>query len=288
MSGQPSGLHTALATSAALAAFAGNSVLCRLALSEPSIDAASFSTIRVAAGAVTLVLVVRSPGRPRRSASTVSAAMLALYAIAFSFAYLSLPTGTGALILFAAVQATMVLAALLSGERPRALQWIGLATAIAGLVYLVLPGLEAPSPVGSSLMALAGIAWGVYSLRGRTVTDAAVATRDNFLLAVPAALLVSLVTLPALRLSLEGALLAASSGALTSGLGYVIWYRALPGLSATVAASVQLAVPVLAAVAGVALLAEPVTTRLVVASILILGGIALSIRGATVRSATRS
>jgi len=207
----------------------------------------------------------------------ISAAMLFLYAIAFSFAYLSLSAGTGALILFGSVQMTMLLAALRSGERPQLVEWLGIALALGGLVYLVLPGLESPSLLGSSLMVIAGIAWGVYSLRGRGSGSPLADTAGNFIRAVPLILVVLLLSLNSVHLSKPGILMAVLSGAVASGLGYVIWYAALAGLSATRAAIVQLSVPVLAAWAGVVFLAEDLSLRLIVAGALILGGIALAI-----------
>jgi drug/metabolite transporter (DMT)-like permease len=275
-------MRTALLTGLALAAFAANSVLCRLALEGGGIDAASFSTLRLASGAVTLVLVAgltRGFGPRGRGGSWFAGALLFLYAAPFSFAYLSLGAGTGALILFGAVQATMIVAALRSGERPRLLEWLGLAVALAGLVYLVSPGLAAPSRAGSALMVLAGTAWGLYSLRGRGAVDPVSATTDNFVRSLPFTVLVSVLLLSRLEISSEGAWLALASGAFTSGLGYVIWYAALRGLTATRAATVQLAVPVLAALGGVLFLSERVSLRLLLAGLLILGGVGLSLAG---------
>ncbi len=265
-----------------MVAFAANSVLCRLALEEPTIDAASFATIRLTCGAVTLVVIsslLAPKNRTSRQGHWTSAGMLFLYAVGFSFAYLSLTTATGALILFGAVQATMILAALWQGERPNAWEWAGFFLALTGLVYLVFPGLAAPSPLGSALMAIAGIAWGVYSLRGRRVQDALADTTTNFVRSVPMAVTVSVVLIGTLDLSLEGVILAAASGALASGVGYVVWYAALRGLTATRAATVQLSVPVLAALGGVLFLAETVTLRLVVAAFFILGGVGLAVAG---------
>jgi len=256
-----------------MVAFAANSVLCRLALGDAAIDAASFTTLRLVAGAIMLLVVSRLAPRNRATrggGSWLSAVMLFAYAAAFSFAYISLAVGTGALILFGAVQATMILIALRSGERPHRLEWLGLVMALAGLVYLVLPGLSAPSPSGSALMAVAGIAWGVYSLRGRGVADPTQATTANFVRAVPFALMVSAITLRGVSLSPRGALLAILSGAVTSGLGYVLWYMAVKGLTATRAAIVQLSVPIIAAAGGVVFLAEDVSFRLVVSSVMIL------------------
>jgi drug/metabolite transporter (DMT)-like permease len=273
---------TASLTALALAAFAANSLLCRLALGGDRIDAASYTSLRILSGAVALLIIRALSRRSPMGAdqgSWASAAMLALYAVAFSFAYLSLDAGVGALILFGAVQATMILAGFLEGQRPNALEWVGLVGAFGGLVYLVSPGIATPAPLGSLLMALAGIAWGIYSLRGRKSADPVAATSANFARAVPFALLVSLVALPEFRISARGAWLAVVSGALASGMGYVVWYGALKGLTTTRAAVVQLSVPVLAAVGGVVFLTEPVTFRLVVSGAAILGGIALAIRG---------
>jgi len=275
-------MRTLLCTCFALVAFAANSLLGRWALGDATIDAASFTAVRVVAGAMMLLLIVtatgagsiRSPG-----GSWASAGMLFLYAVTFSFSYHSLTTGTGALILFGAVQVTMIAFALWSGERPHSLEWIGLVLALGGLVYLVFPGLAAPSPLGSTLMAIAGIGWGCYTLRGRRTSAPLDDTAGNFLRAAPMALGVVLITLQQLHLTTIGVVLAATSGALTSGLGYTVWYVALRGLTVTRAALVQLSVPVLASVAGLVLLEEEITFRLVLASVFILGGIALAVLG---------
>ncbi len=267
-------------TAAALVAFAANSVLTRVALGQETIDAASFSTIRLVSGAATLSLILALSGR-RGGADThgswLSAAMLFLYAIAFSFAYLSLSTGTGALILFGTVQATMILSALRSGERPGLSEWAGLTIALAGLVYLVFPGLTAPSPTGSALMAVAGISWGVYSLRGRGTADPLADTTFNFVRSVPLVVAVSLLTLGSLELSPKGVWLACLSGSLASGVGYVAWYAALRGMTRARAATVQLSVPVLAAAGGVATLSEDISIRLLLSTLLILGGLGLAL-----------
>jgi drug/metabolite transporter (DMT)-like permease len=273
---------TALYTSLAMVAFASNSLLNRLALGRESIDPVSYTAIRLISGALALWLIAslqKKPTAPILRGNWISAAMLFLYAIAFSFAYLSLSAGTGALILFGTVQVTMLLVALRSGERPRLLEWLGLLLALSGLVYLVIPGLQAPSPVGSTLMALAGIAWGVYSLRGRGSVSPLADTAGNFIRAVPFIIVVWLTGRDHLYLTQSGILLAILSGALASGVGYVIWYKALAGLTATRAAIVQLSVPILAGWGGVVLLAEDVSLRLVLAGVLILGGIALAIAG---------
>ena len=265
-----------LLTSGALVAFAGNSILCRMALGERSIDAASFATLRLLSGALVLVLILRSKGESP-AGTWLGGTALFLYAVPFSFAYLRLGAGTGALILFGSVQAIMIASGLRDGERPHAWEWAGLLLAVGGLVYLLAPGVSAPAPVGSALMVVAGLAWGVYSLRGRGTGTPVAATAGNFLRSVPFALLVSLAWLPQARLSGRGAILAVMSGAVTSGLGYVVWYAALRGLTATRAATSQLAVPLLAALGGVLFLDEPVTLRVLASAVLILGGVALAL-----------
>jgi len=271
-------LATLLLTALALAAFAANSVICRAALGGHLIDAAGFTLIRLATGAATLLALHAGSRRGSRiTFDFVQPAMLFLYAAAFSFAYLSLGAGTGALILFGCVQATMILAAFRSGERFQALEGTGLVLALGGLACLVAPGLTAPSPVGSALMALAGVSWGVYSLRGRRAGDALADTARNFALATPLSLVVVALALRQVHVSPAGVALAVASGAITSGLGYVAWFAALRGLTAIRAAIVQLAVPALAAAGGVAFLSERVTLRLVLSAVLILGGVGLAI-----------
>lgn len=265
-------------TALALIAFAANSIFCRLALADPVIDPASYTAVRLISGAMTLWIVTRffrGTAAFESGGGWISAAALFLYALAFSFAFLSLSAGTGALILFAAVQLTMIGAGLWSGERPRPLEWLGLFVAMAGFVYLVFPGLAAPAPLGSALMALAGIAWGIYSLRGRGAADPVAATAGNFLRSAPLALVAALLWLPALKMSPSGFLWAALSGSISSGIGYVIWYAALRGLTASRAATVQLSVPVIAAFGGVLFLAEEITIRLILSAVTILGGIAV-------------
>ncbi len=274
-------LNTILLTAFALIAFAANSIICRMALGNAAIDPASFATIRLASGAGVLWLIVKAtPGGKagKHPGSWWSAAMLFLYAAAFSFAYVSLNAGVGALILFGAVQATMITAGLLKGERPPMQAWCGLTIALAGLVYLVFPGLAAPSFSGAVLMAVAGFAWGIYSLRGIGVTNPVAVTGDNFLRSVPMTAAVSLILLPGLQLSSEGVLLACLSGGLTSGIGYVVWYAALRHISAIRAAMLQLLVPVVAAGGGVLLLSEQVTLRLILSGILIIGGVGLTLK----------
>jgi len=257
-------------------AFASNSLLCRAALKQTSIDAATFTFVRIFSGAAALWLIIKIRRTAWKDAGNwFSAAALFVYAAAFSFAYISLSAGTGALLLFGAVQATMILWGFRKGERLRAIQLIGLVVAVSGLVVLLLPGLSAPSLSSSILMLGAGVAWGIYSLRGKGEKNPASATAGNFLRAVPLAVAVSIIMLPWARLDRTGIDYAVISGAITSGLGYVIWYSALPGLKAAGAATVQLSVPVLASTGGILLLGEPITFRYFVASIAVLGGIAL-------------
>lgn len=273
-------LRTFLLTSTALVAFAMNSVLCRLALGHAAIDAASFSTVRLASGAVVLLLITAASKRNLSfvsSSNWISAALLFLYAVAFSLAYINLSAATGALILFGSVQATMLTVALLSGERPNPPEWLGLFIALAGLVYLVSPGLTAPSLVNSLLMALAGISWGFYSLRGRGTRDPLADTTNNFIRALPLAIVVSIIMKGFFHLSSTGIIYAVLSGALTSGVGYVIWYAALKELTATRAAMVQLAVPVLAAAGGVIILSERISLRLLLSAVMVLGGVGLAL-----------
>jgi drug/metabolite transporter (DMT)-like permease len=273
-----SGMRLWLLVAAAMLAFAGNSVLCRLALRDGGIDAASFTTLRLVSGAVVLWLIVRLRDGARAGGDMWSAFALFAYAAGFSFAYVTLPTGTGALLLFGAVQATMIGRGLLAGERLSPLQWCGLALALGGLTGLLLPGVSAPPVSGALLMVVAGIAWGAYSLRGRGAGDAIAKTAGNFLRAVPFALVLSAVMLRDARVDPAGIACAVASGALTSGIGYAIWYTALPHLRAASAATVQLSVPALAAIAGIVLLGELPTWRLLFATLAILGGIALVVR----------
>lgn len=265
-----------LLTVVALLAFAGNSVLARLALTRTRIDPASFTTIRIVSGAlVLLMLALARRSKPRLGGSWPSAGALFIYAAGFSFAYVTLSAATGALLLFGAVQATMISVGVVRGERLTAVQVTGLLIAYAGLIGLVLPGLSAPPLLSAALMIASGIAWGVYSLRGKAAGDPTAATAGNFLRAAPLALMLSLVTLSSRSIDGPGAAYAIVSGALASGAGYVIWYTALRSLAATKAATVQLSVPVLAAIGGVVLLREPLTLRLTSAAIAILGGVAL-------------
>jgi drug/metabolite transporter (DMT)-like permease len=269
-------LRVSILTAIAMVAFAANSILCRLALRDTAIDPATFTTLRLVSGALMLALLafVRTRGLPG-AGNWRSATALFAYAAAFSFAYIGLSAGTGALLLFAAVQATMILFALWSGERLAAPQWLGFFLSLAGLTALLLPGLSAPPAVNATLMLCAGVAWGVYSIRGRGCADPAGETAANFLRSVPMAAALSAMFWWQRTFDGVGALCAVLSGAVTSGLGYTIWYTALRGLSRTGAAVVQLSVPALAALGGALLLGEAVSWRLVLASAAILGGIAM-------------
>ena len=268
--------RTATLTLVAMLAFAANSVLCRLALQHTAIDPASFTVIRLVSGAVMLAVLLQWRRQvPGRAGNWGSALALFVYAAAFSFAYVSLPTGVGALLLFAAVQATMIITGLVRGERLGAQQSAGLVLAFGGLVYLLLPGLSAPPLVGALLMIGAGVAWGVYSLRGRGTRDALAATGGNFLRTVPMAIGLGMLGIGDVSVDMTGVMYAVLSGALASGAGYAVWYAALRGLNATRAATVQLSVPVIAALGGVVLLGEAVTLRLALSSVAILGGVAL-------------
>lgn len=264
-------------TALAMLAFAANSVLARLALAETAIDPATFTSVRIVSGALALWLIVRLQQGPPRAAGGdwLSAAALFIYAAGFSLAYVSLDAGLGALILFGAVQVTMIAVGLWQGERFRPLQIAGFMAALLGLVYLLAPGGMAPSPVGAVFMLASGVAWGVYSLRGRGNSDPTTTTAGNFLRAVPMALGLSLLSVPWLAVDAAGIVYAVLSGAIASGAGYAVWYTALPGLKASQAATAMLSVPVIAAMAGVLLLGEPLTVRLIVSSAAILGGIAL-------------
>lgn len=271
-------LPVVLMTSLAMLAFASNSLLCRLALAQGSVDAASFSALRIASGAAMLGLIAYL----RHAAPTTgekgdwrSAAMLFIYMVFFSFAYIRLEAGTGALILFAAVQLMMFTMALRRGEHFSAISWGGLALAVAGLIYLVSPGLTAPDPLGAMLMAISGLAWGLYSLFGQQVRNPLNMSAWNFVYLLPAAGLLVLLFWNDLNSTFEGRALAMASGALASGAGYVVWYSVLPKLTAMRAATVQLSVPAITAFGGALLLAEPLTLRLVLASLATLGGVAI-------------
>ncbi|UXI03848.1 DMT family transporter [Photobacterium sp. TY1-4] len=260
-------------------AFAANSLLNRVALTTTNIDAASFTAIRLLSGGVMLWMLTRVKyGKEALRGDWYSALALFGYAGGFSFAYLSLPAATGALLLFAAVQITMLGYGLWTGERFQRLQWVGFTLAVLGLVVLLSPGLSAPSWTGAGLMLMAGIAWGVYSLRGKGVGAPLLVTTGNFIRSVPLAVLLVVVTSTSVTIDVVGVAYAVLSGALASGLGYALWYQLLPAIQATTAATVQLSVPVFAAVGGVLLLGEPLSLRLLLSSLAILGGIALVLR----------
>jgi drug/metabolite transporter (DMT)-like permease len=277
-------LKTLALTCLAMTAFAANSIFCRFALGQGGMDAGTFTLIRLVSGAIVLGIIsgkhafrppVTDIGKP-----WAMPLMLALYALFFSYAYVNLSTGTGALILFGAVQTTMITAGVLAGERPGLIRILGMATALMGLIYLVFPGLSAPSPLGAFLMTLAGISWGIYSLLGKQVLNPVAATAFNFIWAVPLVIapifLLSGFTLPT-KLDGSGFWAAILSGTLASGIGYVVWYAAIKGLSPGRAASVQLTVPVIAAAGGILFLAEPVSLRLFIASAIILSGVGVAL-----------
>ena len=266
-----------------MSAFAANSILNRAALADGDIGPAGFATLRLASGAAMLLLLLvlrdRRLGWPGRADPRAVAGLLA-YMLGFSFAYLSLPAGLGALILFGGVQITMFGGAVLSGERVPLARWLGAALALGGLALLFGPGAGGPVPfLGAGLMAVAALGWGIYSLRGRLVHDPLAATAVNFAWALLACLPVLAVAVPGETVTTRGAILAVLSGAVTSGVGYALWYAILPRLGASVGALVQLSVPVIALAAGWALLAEPVGLRAVLAAALVLGGVATGVLG---------
>ena len=272
-------MTTFIVTALSMIAFAANSLLCRMALGGGLIDPTSFTTIRILSGAIALIPISRYFAKREKasgsSGSWISGGTLFIYALTFSLAYVTLTTGTGALILVGAVQVSMIGFALKTGERLGFLQWTGLAVAIGGLVYLLLPGISAPDPIGALLMGIAGIAWGAYSLRGKSAHNPIAMTAGNFLRAAPITIVASIALLSTRHFEPAGIVLALSSGAITSGLGYVIWYVAMRRLATSHASIIQLSVPVLAAIAGIIFLSEQLSMRLIVAGILILGGIAL-------------
>ena len=266
-----------------MVAFAANSVLCRAALGNDLIDAATFTSIRLTSGALSLILILyfRQTGiagkLPTFKLNAKSSIALFLYAICFSFSYIEISTGTGALILFGTVQLTMILVGILKGEKSSLVVWTGIMLAFGGLVYLVFPGVTAPSFMSAALMAISGLAWGTYSLYGRGSANPVADTTWNFVGTLPLVAITSLIFLSSFSASVQGIMLAIASGALASGVGYAIWYTVLPALSRTVAAIVQLSVPTIAAIGGVLFMAEPITSRLIFASIATLGGIAIVI-----------
>jgi len=258
-------------------------------LRQAHIDPASFTSIRLLAGAITLWLFVAARGKHRSlSGSWLSASVLLSYAVPFSFAYVGLTAGTGALLLFGAVQVVMLAVGFFGGERIDGLVVLGWLLAVVGLVILLLPGVTAPPALQATFMLVAGIAWGIYSLRGRRSTDALGDTAGNFVRAVPGVLLINALFWAHRSADAQGMLLAVLSGAVASGLGYAAWYTALPRLGAIAAANAQLSVPVIAALAGVILFSEPITPRLAVSSVLVLGGVAIAVRGALQQGRRRS
>lgn len=279
--------RTAALTSAALVSFALNSLLCRAALGADAVDATTFTTIRLAAGALVLLLITganrdrfEARGPVRLGAVALSAAALFAYALPFSLAYRGLSAGTGAFIVFGCVQITMIGAGIASGRTLHTREIGGLCLALLGLAILTQPGEQSPDLTSALMMALAGFAWGLYSLRGRNAGSPLQATALNFAAAVPLALAASALSFATLHITPRGLLLATLSGAVTSGLGYVAWYAALPSLSPARAAIVQLAVPPLASFLGILLLGESLTQRLALAAPMILGGIAIAVPGA--------
>jgi len=267
-----------LLTALALIAFAANSVLCRLALDEELIDAGSFTALRLLSGALVLFLLINLKHKPKgdmTKGSWPASVMLFIYAVSFSYAYITLDTGVGALILFGAVQITMVLMTVWSGHRLTAFEGLGLLLAFAGFAYLMLPGATTPSLLGFILMVLSGIAWGIYTLKGRSSKFPLMDTAYNFIRTIPMVAILLFFSFNQTHISNEGILYAVLSGAIASGLGYTIWYMALVGLSAIHAAVLQLLVPVIAAIGGVLFVSEAITLRLLLSSAVILGGILL-------------
>lgn len=264
----------------AMGAFAANSVLCRLALKHTSIDAASFSTIRLISGALMLLFICATQ-RPsvKLKGNWAGAVALFVYVFSFSFAYIHLETGVGALLLFGAVQLSMILYGLFKGERMRPLAVVGLLLALCGLISLLLPGAAAPDPFSAVVMIISGLAWGIYSLLGKNVTDPIATTTGNFIRAIPFAFIALFPFIQTVNFDQKGLIYAIISGALASGVGYAIWYKAIPNLTAFQGATVQLSVPIIASLAGIFLLGEVLSTRLFLASIAVLGGIVMVLSG---------
>jgi drug/metabolite transporter (DMT)-like permease len=283
-------LKTTLLTCLALIAFAANSVLCRLALGNGAIDASSFTAIRLLSGAIALFIILSMKRSNKESSkannkeasskgSWAAGFILFLYAITFSYAYLSVDTGTGALILFGSVQITMIMLSLISGTRLHVIEWSGVIIAFTGFIYLVLPNITTPSINGFILMTVSGISWGMYTLKGRNSENPLMDTTYNFLRTIPFVALLAVFTQQNINYSSEGIVLAVVSGAITSGLGYTIWYIALAGLSSTQAAVIQLSVPVIAALGGVLFVSEVITIRLIISSTVVLSGILMVVLG---------
>jgi drug/metabolite transporter (DMT)-like permease len=285
VAGRPLPLSTALLAGLAMLAFAGNSVLCRLALAETQIDAASFSVLRIVSGALLLWILLSLRKRSRSKAGNWAGALaLTVYAAAFSFAYIHLDTGVGALLLFGAVQLSMLVFGLLRGERLGPTATAGLVLAMAGVAALLLPGSSAPPLMSALVMLLSGLAWGAYSLLGRNTDDPLASSADNFLRSIPLVLLAALPFLDQIHWDATGAVLAVLSGAVTSGLGYAIWYSALRRLGSIQAASIQLSVPILAAAAGILLFSEPLTLRILIAAAAVLSGLTLVLKARELKS----
>jgi drug/metabolite transporter (DMT)-like permease len=279
-------IKTTLLTALALIAFAANSVLCRLALGNEAIDASSFTGIRLLSGAIALFIILNITGSVKGSNKGASSkgswgASLALflYAITFSYAYLSVDTGTGALLLFGSVQITMILLSVVSGTRLHIIEWSGVIVAFTGFIYLVLPNITTPSITGFILMTVSGISWGIYTLKGRSCENPLMDTTYNFIRTIPFVALLTVFTVQNINMSTEGIILAFVSGAITSGLGYTIWYIALRGLSSTQAAVIQLSVPVIAAIGGVLFVSETITMRLIISAVVVLTGILMVVLG---------
>ncbi|MBW8182556.1 DMT family transporter [Shewanella nanhaiensis] len=295
----PAQLKVILATIFALLAFAGNSVLCRLALGDGAIDAASFTVIRFLSGSLVLVIILlltrlikqRQTYKEQEirtgRGSWLAGFMLFLYGVTFSYAYISLDTGVGALILFGAVQLTMILISLLSGNRLHYLEWMGVVIAFSGFVYLVLPTLSTPSMAGFILMTLSGVAWGLYTVKGRGCKDPILDTTYNFIRTLPFIAILLLLTIQSASLTQAGIIFAVLSGVIASGVGYALWYFALRGLSVMQAAALQLLVPIIAAIGGVIFASEAITMRLVISSFAVLGGILLVLLGRQYLQASR-
>lgn len=275
-------LETGLLTGLALIAFAANSVLCRLALGNGTIDASSFTGIRLLSGAFTLFIILSFKGSNKETSSKGSwtaGFVLFLYAITFSYAYLSVDTGTGALILFGSVQITMIMLSLISGTRLHLIEWSGVIIAFTGFIYLILPDITTPSVNGFVLMTVSGISWGIYTLKGRSSKNPLMDTTYNFLRTIPLVALLAIFTMQNMDYSSEGIILALISGAITSGVGYTIWYIALGGLTSTQAAVLQLSVPVIAAIGGVFFVSEEITMRLIISAAIVLSGILMVVLG---------
>ena len=273
-------ISTALLLLAAISAFAANSILCRLALAGGHIDALTFASVRLLSGAVvlTLILIARDP-QPIIAIDPLATLALIVYALAFSVSYLGLEAGVGALLLFGAVQITMLSVSLYCGERLSRRGWLGFMLAVSGLIAYLQPGNNAAPLPAVGAMLLAGCAWGLYSLRGARGQDPVAATASNFLAAAPITVALAVIFSDGWHITSKGLVLAALSGAVTSGLGYVLWYHVVKRIPAFTAATVQLAVPIFAAVGGGIVLAEPLTMRLAFASLTVLGGIALVVKG---------